>query len=121
MFTIIVETSFKASHRLTLPDGSKEAVHYHNWTASAKVSSEKLNRMGLVMDFYRLRGLLDRTVFDFSGIQLEQIAFFRENNSSAENVAKYIYEKLQTKLPKGVELDEITVIEEPGCLAKFEK
>ncbi|MHC5073639.1 MAG: 6-carboxytetrahydropterin synthase, partial [Planctomycetota bacterium] len=43
------------------------------------------------------------------------------NNSSAENVAKYIYEKLGTILPKSVQLNDITVTEEPGYLAKFEK
>ena len=124
MFTISVETHFWASHQLTLPDGSKEPAHQHNWLVTADVSSEKLNSMGLVMNFRRLKAMVDNIVaeFDNPGTQgLDRIDYFQRNNSSAENVAKYIYEKLRTRLPKGVKLRSIRVVEEPGCSAKFSK
>ncbi|MFC1739375.1 6-pyruvoyl tetrahydropterin synthase family protein [Planctomycetota bacterium] len=121
LFTVTVETSFRASHQLTLPDGSKEKIHHHNWQVAAQVSSEKLNKRGLVMDFCRLRAALESVLSDFGGVQMEELAFFRQNNSSAENVAKYIHAKLQAKLPKDVKLNDITVVEEPGCWARFEK
>ncbi|MHC5074825.1 MAG: 6-pyruvoyl trahydropterin synthase family protein [Planctomycetota bacterium] len=121
MYTVIVETSFNASHNLTLPDGSKEKLHGHEWKIAAKVTSNKLNKMGLVIDFHRLKSLIEGIVSDINGRKLEEIEFFQKNNSSAENVAKYIYEKLGTILPKSVQLNDITVTEEPGYLAKFEK
>jgi 6-pyruvoyl-tetrahydropterin synthase len=52
---------------------------------------------------------------------LEKLDFFQRNNPSAENVARHIYEKLQAKLPAHLELRQITVVEEPGCTAKFAK
>ena len=121
MFTVSVETHFWASHQLTLSDGSKEPLHHHNWAVTADVSSDKLNSMGLVMDFCRLKAAVDNIVAEFDNIPLDRIDYFRRNNSSAENVAKYVYEKLRTKLPKGVKLQSISVIEEPGCWAKFGK
>ena len=121
MFTVSVETHFWASHQLTLSDGSKEPLHHHNWAVTADVSSDKLNSMGLVMDFCRLKATVDNIVAEFDNIPLDRIDYFRRNNSSAENVAKYVYEKLRTKLPKGVKLQSISVIEEPGCWAKFGK
>jgi 6-pyruvoyltetrahydropterin/6-carboxytetrahydropterin synthase len=119
MFTIKVETHFWASHQLTLPDGSKEPLHHHNWAVTANVSSEKLNSMGFVMDFCRLKAMVDKTTAEFDNVPLDSIDYFRRNNPSAENVAKYIFDKLEPKLPSGVKLRSVKVIEEPGCSAKF--
>ena len=122
MFTISVETHFWASHQLVLPDGSKEPPHHHNWSVTADVSPlqrNKLNSMGLVMDFRRLAAMVDKTIAEFDNMALDKIGYFQQNNSSAENVARYIYEKLEPKLPQGVKLEAIRVVEEPGCSAKF--
>jgi 6-pyruvoyltetrahydropterin/6-carboxytetrahydropterin synthase len=121
MFTISIETHFKASHQLTLPDGSKEPLHHHNWGVTAKISSDKLDSMGLVMDFSRLKAMVNKTIAEFDNIPLDSIDYFRRNNSSAENVARYIFDKLEPKLPDSVKLRSIKVIEEPGCSAKFSK
>ena len=121
MFTITVETQFWASHRLTLPDGSREPVHSHNWRVTANVSSDELDSMGLVMDFGRVKAIMDKVVAEFDDSALDRIDYFRRNRSSAENVAKYIYDNLAAKLPKAVTLDDITVIEEAGCAAKFSR
>jgi 6-pyruvoyltetrahydropterin/6-carboxytetrahydropterin synthase len=119
MFTIGVEMHFWASHQLTLPDGSKEPPHQHNWAVTANVSSKKLNSMGLVMDFCQLKEMLNNIVAELDNSPLDEIDYFRRNNSSAENVAKYIYEKLKSRLPGGVKLENIRIIEEPGCSANF--
>jgi 6-pyruvoyl-tetrahydropterin synthase len=121
LYSVVVETNFRASHQLTMPNGSKEPLHDHDWKIAALVSSKNLNKMGLVMDFRRLKSLVDNIVSDFDGQKLEQLEFFQKNISSAENVAKYIYEKLEAMLPKSVKLNGITVTEERGCIAKFEK
>ncbi len=119
MFTIRVETHFQASHRLTLPDGSIELAHDHDWLVTVDVSSEKLDRMGLVMSFQKLKALIDETIGDFDHTAMNTISYFKQNNPSAENVAKYIYDRLQVKLPEGVKLRSIRVVEEPGCSAEF--
>jgi 6-pyruvoyltetrahydropterin/6-carboxytetrahydropterin synthase len=119
MFTISVEAHFRASHRLILPDGSKEASHHHDWHVTADVGSEKLNNIGLVMNFHRLRELLENAVSELDHTSLENTSYFQKNNPTAENVAKYIYDKLEPKLPEGVKLRNIEVIEALGCKAKF--
>ncbi len=119
LFTVSVETHFWASHQLTLPDGSKESLHHHNWAVTADVSSSELNSMELVTDFRWLKAMVDNIAADFDNIQLEQLDYFQRNNSSAENVAKYIYEKLKPKMPNGLKLNNIKVVEESGCSAKF--
>ena len=121
MFTVSVETHFWASHQLTLPDRSKERLHHHNWTVTVGVGSGELDSMGLIMDFRRLKAMVDSIVADFDNIQLEKLDYFRRNSSSAENVAKYVYEKLEPKLPKGLNLSHVEVVEQPGCTAKFSR
>jgi 6-pyruvoyltetrahydropterin/6-carboxytetrahydropterin synthase len=119
MFSISVETSFMASHQLILPGGSKEPSHQHTWMVTAEVGRNNLSRMGLVMNFHRLRSLVDEIISEFDGAALEKISYFQHNNPSAENVAKYIYDKLKPKLSKSVKLLSIAVLEEAGCSAKF--
>ncbi len=119
MFTISVETYFWASHQLVLPEGSKEPVHHHNWLVSADVSSDKLNSMAVVMNFQKLKEMVDNIVAEFDNTSLNEISYFQQNNPSAENVAGYIYKKLRVKLPEGVKLQSIRVVEEPGCAANF--
>jgi 6-pyruvoyltetrahydropterin/6-carboxytetrahydropterin synthase len=96
-----------------------EPSHDHDWLITADVSRAKLDKMGLVMNFQKLKAMLDETVRDFDNTALDTIRYFQRSNSSAENVAKYIYEKLQAKLPKGVKLRSVRVMEEPGCSAEF--
>ena len=119
MFAVSVETHFRASHQLVLEDGSKEPSHNHDWSVTATLSSDKLNNMGIVMNFQELKGMLNEAMAEFENSALETIEYFQRNNPSAENVAKYIYEKLHKKLPRGVKLRNIRVVEEPGCSAQF--
>jgi len=121
LFTVSVEMSFRASHQLTLPDGSKEATHRHNWSVTAAVAGEKLDNTGVVMDFHRLRAALGGIIAELDNLPLNEIAYFQRNNASAENVAKYIYDKLAARLPEGIELQGVKVGEEPGCWAKFSR
>lgn len=121
MFTVSVEAYFWASHQLVLPNGSKEPQHQHNWAVTAEVGSSELNSMGLVMDFYRLKALVHNIVSELDNTAMEKIDYFQRNSSSAENLARYIYEQLEPKLPRGVKLEAVRVGEEPGSSAKFSK
>jgi len=121
LFTVTVETHFSASHQLTLPNGSQEPLHYHNWVVTADVSRDRLNSMAVVMNFQRLKAIIDNIVAEFDNAALNNVHYFQQNNPSAENVARYIFEKLEPKLPEGVGLENVKVAEEPGCSAKFSK
>lgn len=119
MFAISVETSFRASHQLTFPDGEKEPIHSHDWLVTAELAGEKLNDTGVVMDFHQFRVMLEEVTAGLGDNALVKIDYFQRNNPSAENVAKYIYYKLEPGLPSGVKLQNVRVVEEPGCSATF--
>jgi len=102
-------------------DGSKEPAHNHNLVVVAEVSSETLDDAGIIMDFCQLEDMVDEIVGEFDNVRLEGIGYFRRNNPSAENVAKYVYEKLEPQLPDDVKLALVRVVEDRGCSAKFSK
>ena len=119
MFTISVETHFWAAHQILLPDGSKEPLHHHNWLVTADVGSDRLNDMAVVMDFHELKQMVDNIAAEFDNKALNETGCFQQNKPSAENVAKYIYDKLRNGLPEGVKLRNVKVVEQTGCAAKF--
>ncbi|MHC4115976.1 MAG: 6-pyruvoyl trahydropterin synthase family protein [Planctomycetota bacterium] len=119
MFTITVETHFRASHQLTLPDGSKEPLHDHDWVVTTAVCGEKLDEMGIVMDFCLLRETVENATAELDNKVLGEVEHFRQNNPSAEHVSFYVYDKLRKGLPEGVKLQSVKVVEEPGCSAEY--
>lgn len=119
MFTITVETRFRASHQLILADGSKEPVHDHDWAVTAAVRGAKLDEMGVVMDFCALREMVDNVTAELDNKALDEVEHFRQNNPSAENVSFYIYDKLRSGLPEEVKLVSVKVVEEQGCSAEY--
>ena len=121
MFTVSVETCFRAAHQLDLPDGSKEKTHNHNWSVKVDVSGSELDDYNMLIDFVELRAKVDNIVGVLSGKPLEQAGFFANTNATAEAVAKYVYEKLETTIPQGLKLAAVEVTEKAGCKAKFTK
>ena len=121
MFTISVEKSFSARHALAFADDSKEPAHSHDWLVVAAVSAEELDERGLVMDFRRLQAIIEDITSELEGDKLEQLDYFQRNNSSAENVAKYIYDRIAAVLPSELNLDWVRVTEAPGCAAKYRR
>ncbi len=119
MFTVSTEKSFWASHQLTSADGTKEPLHHHDWQVRVNVSSKQLNSDGLVMDFGKLKEMVKEVTGELNDTVLSENKYFQRNGCSAENVAKYVYEKLEPMLPKGVKLVGVRVGEEPGCWAKY--
>ena len=119
MFTISVETCFSASHQLNLPDGSKESRHNHDWIVKTIVTGVELNDCNMLIDFVALKSMVDNITADLHDKQLEGLDCFTNNNPTAEAVAKYIYEKLESLVPKNVKLEAIEVTEASGCVAKY--
>jgi 6-pyruvoyltetrahydropterin/6-carboxytetrahydropterin synthase len=87
----------------------------------AEVGSKNLDDSGMVMDFALLEEMVDEVVAEFDNAQLERIDYFQHNNPSAENVARYVYDRLESQLPEGVRLECVRVVEERGCSARFSK
>ena len=63
MFEVTVEQTFAAGHALREYKGKCENVHGHNYRVQVTVEGERLNSIGLLVDFVELKRVV-RTVMD---------------------------------------------------------
>lgn len=120
VYNLYVDSYFWACHSVLMPDGSAEPAHCHNFCATAKLTSQLLNDKAMVMDFCGLGQMLDQITEDIADSgNIGRIDYFAQNGQTTEIVAKYIFQRLKTVLPKGIALDEVIVTEEPLCRAAY--
>lgn len=84
-----------------MPDGSLEPVHGHNWRIVAHVDARELNAQGLVIDFNDLRAALDRATERYDHRHLNDVEPFGEISSTAENLARVVYDRMAASLDDG--------------------
>jgi len=98
MFEVTVEHTFAAGHSLREYKGKCENVHGHNYRIQVTVEGERLNRIGLLVDFVDLkrsvRAVCERLDHQF----INDLEPFTTLNPSAENLAKYLYDEVTTAL-----------------------
>jgi 6-pyruvoyltetrahydropterin/6-carboxytetrahydropterin synthase len=120
MFEVSVEYSFAAGHALRGYKGKCENVHGHNYKVRVTVEGEKLNSIGLLMDFSDLRAAVKGLVEQFDHHFLNDLEPFKEMNPSAENLACYLGKELQRKIQgDGLRVGNVTVWETDTTSASY--
>ena len=97
MYEVTIIKSFSAAHILAEIGGKCEELHGHNFKVEATVAASDLNSTGLLIDFRVFKKWLDEILEDIDHKHLNIIPSFAGINPSAENIAKYIYEKMKLK------------------------
>jgi 6-pyruvoyltetrahydropterin/6-carboxytetrahydropterin synthase len=121
LFTVGIETQFKAWHSIPLPDGTKEPEHEHFWAVEAEVCGEAPDKGGVVINFAQLKSRLTNVLATLNETVLNESDYFKDKCPSAENVAVYIFDRLEPTLPKNVQLKSVKVSEQVGCWAVYSK
>jgi 6-pyruvoyltetrahydropterin/6-carboxytetrahydropterin synthase len=98
MFEVTVEHSFAAGHSLREYKGKCENVHGHNYRIQVTVEGEKLNRIGLLVDFVDLKRAVRATCERLDHQFINDLEPFTILNPSAENLAKYLYDEVTALL-----------------------
>ena len=122
MYEIEVHDEFSAAHFLKLYDGSWERRHGHNWKVSVVMRSEKLDSMGVVVDFEALRPSLKKVLAEFHERSFNEHPDFKNEalNPSTENIAKMIYQRLSENFKSvNAKIIKVTVWETPGASASY--
>jgi len=123
MFELIIEDSFSAAHRLKNYKGNCENLHGHNWKVQMVVESEKLDDIGLAIDFRDLKKVLNEVLRILDHKYLNDIEYFQKHNTSSEHIAKFIYTQVKERLKEfpSVRLKKIICWEsEKSAAAYFE-
>jgi 6-pyruvoyltetrahydropterin/6-carboxytetrahydropterin synthase len=98
MYELKIITEFSAAHNLRNFRGKCEALHGHNWKVEVVVSGEELDGSGVVLDFAEVKSATVEVMSEIDHKYLNDLPFFIEHNPSSENIARYIFQRLQKKI-----------------------
>jgi len=111
MFELSVEDYFSAAHWIKGYPGDCCGVHGHTYRVRVRVRIKKLNKLGMAIDFRRVKKALMQILKDLDHKNLNSLAFFKRHNSTAEWIAVYIYNNMKKKIDATV---SVTVWEGPN-------
>lgn len=120
MFEISVESTFSSAHRLRGYKGKCEDLHGHNWKIRVMAFKESLDKLGLGLDFHILKDSLEKVIKNLDHKYLNQVSFFKKNNPTSENVARFIHNELKKdKKLKAVDAIKVLVWESEKNYAAY--
>jgi 6-pyruvoyltetrahydropterin/6-carboxytetrahydropterin synthase len=123
MFEVTVQAGFSSGHYLRNYYGKCENPHGHNYRVLVTLIGEALDDSGLLLDFKLLKNILRPTVNYLDHQMINDLEPFTELNPSAENLAKFFFEKtseqLQAMTQGRVRLKDCTVYETDTSFARY--
>ncbi|MGB9677602.1 MAG: 6-carboxytetrahydropterin synthase QueD [Candidatus Ratteibacteria bacterium] len=122
MYELKINGEFSSAHSLRNYKGRCENLHGHNWKVEVIVKGESLDRIGLLIDFNILKRKMNIILKMLDHKNLNTIPFFTERNPSSENIAFFIYKKMEKLLKRyPVKVQKVTVWEnEKQCASYYE-
>ncbi len=120
MYEITITKSFAAAHLLKDIGGKCEELHGHNFVVDVSLAAPQLNKEGLLIDFRILKEWTDEILTGLDHTYLNDHPYFRNVNPSAENLARFIYDRMTEKAhPNQVEVSRVTVWESENARASY--
>ena len=123
MYEIEVRSAFEAAHFIRGYEGKCARLHGHNWEVIAVVRGQELDKLGMLIDFRILKAELKKILDDFDHRFLNEQETFADENPTAENLARKIFERLALSEIFGgsIKLHAVKVCETPNsCVTYYE-
>ena len=98
MFEVSVEQTFAAGHALRNYKGKCENVHGHNYRVRITMEGEQLDSAGLLVDFLDVKRVMGDAIEYLDHRFINELTPFDKINPSAENIAKYFYDRVSEGL-----------------------
>lgn len=120
MFEITAGKTFKAKHALLHYRGADESPHFHEWRCEVTISSDKLDVSGCAVDFAKVDECFENVIGPIRETFLNELPAFTETRTSAENIAKYIFDEMTACINSGgVRVSRVRVFEDPNHSACY--
>jgi 6-pyruvoyltetrahydropterin/6-carboxytetrahydropterin synthase len=131
MHRVTREIHFCYGHRLLNYTGKCRHLHGHNGTAVITIESDKLDQLGMVVDFSEIKRIMQTWIdekLDHKMIlhrddpvlptlqKLNEPLFLLDVNPTAENIAKLIYDQAKQH---GFPVVEVSLWETPNSYATY--
>jgi 6-pyruvoyltetrahydropterin/6-carboxytetrahydropterin synthase len=123
MFEITVEAGFSSGHYLRNYYCKCENPHGHNYRVLVTLAGDQLDEAGLLLDFKVVKTLLKPLVDYLDHRMINELPPFTELNPSAENLARYFYQKTSQQLLEKtggrVHVKDCTIFETDTSFARY--
>jgi 6-pyruvoyltetrahydropterin/6-carboxytetrahydropterin synthase len=122
MYEVMIEEEFSAAHALRGYRGKCENMHGHNWKVEVYVRGERLDEVGMLVDFTQLKAATRRVMAYLDHQNLNELKpFERELNPSSEHIAGFILHKVAEQINDDrVNVYKVRVWETPSTSATYE-
>jgi 6-pyruvoyltetrahydropterin/6-carboxytetrahydropterin synthase len=119
-YRVTVSARFEAAHNLVDYAGGPEPLHGHSYEVEAVLESEKLQQYDLAIDFLAAKRTLESIAKELDYGYINAHPDFAGRNTSAENVARWFAERLDSSGALGwTRVAEVTVREGPENRATY--
>lgn len=121
MYTLKIEGTFEAAHRIIGHSGKCDRLHGHSWRVEVQVCGTKQDALGMVIDFKYLKEALAGILNEMDHHYLNELPSFQKQNPTAENLSRVIYEALKAQVHNWpeVQLRAVTVWESPTASVTY--
>ena len=120
MYIINVKAHYDSAHFLRSYKGKCERLHGHRYVVEAGLAFERLGEGGMAYDFTDAKLHLRAIADSLDHENLNDLPQFAEQETSAENQARYVFEELRRRLgPEGESLLYVRVWETPNQWAQY--
>ena len=122
MFEVMIERNFSSAHQLRGYKGKCENLHGHNYKIEIYARGRELDNIGLLVDFGELKMAADEVVQYLDHRNINELEPFDEElNPSAENLARYILERVASRVgDERVEVYKVRCFETPNSVATYQ-
>ncbi len=118
MYEVMVKGEFSSAHSLRDYDGDCENIHGHNWKVEITFLRKDLDKIGLTVDFRKLKYILNEVIEKLDHKYLNNIDPFKDINPSSENIAKFIFYQIKDMV-KDANLKSVRVWESEDSAASY--
>ena len=120
MYRVTVTTRFEAAHNLIDYAGGPEPLHGHSYEVEAVLESDKLQQYDLAIDFLPAKRTLEAIAKELDYGYINEHPDFAGRNTSAENLARWFAERLDSSGALGwTRVAQVTVREGPDNRATY--
>jgi len=122
MFEVMIERNFSSAHQLRGYKGKCENLHGHNYKIEIFVRGRELDNIGLLVDFGDVKAAADEVVQYLDHRNINELSPFDvELNPSAENLARYILERVAARIGDDrVQVYKVRCYETPTSVATYQ-
>ena len=122
MYEVMIEEEFSAAHALRGYRGKCENLHGHNWKVEVYVRGERLDDVGMLVDFKELKAATRRVMHYLDHQNLNELQPFAvELNPSSEHLAGFILQEVGGAINNDcVKVYKVRVWETPSTCATYE-